>query len=104
MRTVTLGQTRFRVVVVKDALAHARRYDGPESEVAKAGVPVHGYISTRRKRIVIQQDRPEIMASTLLGEMLHSAFQYVDDFHIHRGEDLLFPTLWRLGFRPFGSE
>lgn len=95
MKSIPLGKARFRVRVVKDARRHRIR-----AGLADEG-PIHGYVNLAKKVIVIEEGEPEVMASTLLGEAFHVLFPYIDDFQVHEGEDRLFPTLWRYGFRPF---
>ena len=95
MRSITLGSTRYKVRVVKDAQRH-RRLAGLGDEG-----PIHGYVNLAKKEIVIELAAPEVMASTLIGEVFHIIFPYIDDYQIHDGEERLFPVLWWYGFRPF---
>lgn len=95
MRTVTLGNVRYKVRVVKDAQSHrrARGIATPDK--------LHGYIDGERGDIVVEQSDPETMSSTLLHEMLHEVLPFVDEDYIRNVEERLFPVLWRYGFRPF---
>jgi len=95
MRSVTLGKTRYKVRVVKDAQRHKAKagFDSP--------FELHGYLDKQRKRIVVREDEPEEMASTVLHEMLHALFPYLDEDAIAAAEESLAPVLWRHGFRPF---
>jgi len=95
MRSLTLGKTRYKVRVVKDAQRHRR-----ERGIATPD-KLYGYIDLDLRDIVVEQSDPKTMAGTLLHEMLHDAFPYLDEDVIREGEDKLFPALWRLGFRPF---
>lgn len=95
MRHVTLGETRYRVRVVADAQRHRR-----ERGIATPD-KLHGYIDPEARDIVLERGDPKVMAATLLHEMLHDAFPFLDEDVIREGEDKLFPVLWRLGFRPF---
>lgn len=98
MKSVPLGKERWPVRVVKDAAKHAARKD---DELAHHG-PLRGYIDWQNKEIVVESDAPHEMASTLLHESLHKAFPFLDDDAIANGEVVLFPMLWRYGWRPFG--
>ncbi len=97
MRSVLLGKTRYRVRVVKDAQRHAARKD---DELAHHG-PLRGYIDWPNREIIVEQGEPEEMASTLLHELLHEAFPFLDDDAILAAEAKLAPVAWRYGFRPF---
>lgn len=98
MKSVPLGKQRYRVRLVQDATLHAARKD---NELEHHG-PLRGYIDWKRREIVLEVGEPKLMASTLLHEMLHGAFSYLDDETILEAEERLFPTLWRYGWRPFG--
>ena len=95
MRSVTLGSTRYKVRVVKDAQRHrrARGVATPDK--------LHGYIDPDKQDIVIEEADAETMSATLFHEMLHDAFPYLDEDVIRAAEDKLFPVLWWYGFRPF---
>lgn len=95
MRSVTLGSTRYKVRVVKDAQRHrrARGVATPDK--------LHGYIDGERQDIVVEHSDPKTMSTTLLHEMLHEVLPFVDEDYIRSVEERLFPVLWRYGFRPF---
>jgi len=96
-RSVPLGKQRYKVRVVKNAQQHAARKD---DELAHHG-ELRGYIDWEHREIVIELDTPERMASALLHEMFHGAFRFLDEDVITAGEEMLFPILWRGGWRPF---
>lgn len=99
MRSVTVGRNRYRVRVVQDAQRHAARKD---DELAHHG-ELRGYIDWKNREIIVERGEPEMMASTLLHELLHEIFPFLDDDAITLAEAKLAPVVWRYGFRPFGD-
>lgn len=95
MRSVTLGNVRYKVRVVKDAQRHrrARGIATPDK--------LYGYIDAERQDIVVEKSDPRTMSTTMLHEMLHEVLPFVDEDYIRSIEERLFPVLWRHGFRPF---
>lgn len=95
MRSVTLGTTRYKVRVVKDAQRHLARAGEP------APVELNGYLHKKRKEIVIEEQDERQMSTSLLHEMLHAVLPYLHEDAIRETEEKLFPVLRRHGFRPF---
>lgn len=98
MKSVTLGNRRYNVRLARNARTHAARKGARLEQHGE----LRGYIDWRRRDIVLEVGEPKLMASTLLHEMLHGAFPYLDDETILEAEERLFPMLWRYGWRPFG--
>ena len=97
MKSLTLGNYTYRIRVVKDAEKHAARKD---DELAHHGA-LRGYIDWKNREIIVERGEQEMMASTLVHELLHEAFPFLDDDAIEAAELKLAPILWRYGFRPF---
>ena len=96
--TVDIGAVRWIVALVEDVRAEVRRTDPDEADT------MWGCLDEKTGKIFIEKSDPRRQAATLLHEMLHAAGLGEDQEDLVLAlENMIFPTLWAQGWRPFAT-
>lgn len=98
MRRFLAGKS-WKIVVVDDISEYFRECHGEKHSLANEAL--FGCADDETSTIALDGTQPQrFQASTLLHEMLHVALPNLSETKVRLLEEILFPVLWRDGWRP----
>tara|TARA_R100000664_G_scaffold27307_1_gene37902 strand:+ start:7659 stop:7964 length:306 start_codon:yes stop_codon:yes gene_type:complete len=96
---ITIGATKFQVHVVKNVKKTVKNRH-PQIDEELQGFCADGHIW-------IEKSDPKTQARILFHEMLHTCnlaeHPELEEIRVEHTEHLIFPLLWKYGWRPFGD-